>query len=79
MTPIELLRECQRVTEQGLSRMMLTIPARRRRRSENVRVMPSVPGRVIGSTVEGRLLVDVKVADVVAVLERVMLPTVVTK
>jgi hypothetical protein len=50
--------------------MLLVIPSPRRRRSQNVRVMPGVMGRAIGEVRDG-LLVDVKVADVMKTLGKV--------
>ena len=70
MTPADLTRECQRATELGHESMLLVIPSPRRRRSQNVRVMPGVMGRAIGEVRDG-LLVDVKVADVMKVLAKV--------
>ena len=74
MTPIELLNECKRVDAQGLTRMILTIPRRRggRLRSNRVRIMPGVLGNVVGSLGDGRLMVDVAIADVVLALAHAM-------
>lgn len=70
MTPADLLLECQRATGLGHESMLLVIPSPRRRRSQNVRVLPGVMGRAIGEVRDG-LLVDVKVADVMKALDKV--------
>jgi ribosomal protein S19 len=72
MTPKEVFDACQHAIEAGHLYMVLTIPRRTGRRSARVRVMPGVMGRSIGDVHNGRLLVDVKVADVMAALAKVM-------
>ncbi len=75
MKPLELLAECKRVHDQGLTRMILTIPRRRRRLMSNrVRIMPGVVGTVCGGHGD-RLHVWVEIDHVVRALERAMVPT----
>ena len=68
-----LLKACERASSQGLERMILVKMWKRAPKNwSHVLVMPGVRGRIVGSPEQGKYLVDVAVADVVKVLERIM-------
>ncbi len=63
MTFAELQAECTRVRAQGLTFMCCVMPSKRRR-SNRIRVLPGVMGRVVGSQVSGTVIVSVEIAAV---------------
>lgn len=70
-----ILTEAKRAAELGLDRMVLKLTRKRKPRNwDRVRVLPGVWGRIIGSDSGGVYYVVVAIVDVVAALERVMLP-----
>jgi hypothetical protein len=70
---VPLIRACESAVNCGLSRMVLVKKSKRGPRNyDRWRIAPGVFGRCIGSNAPGSWIVDVAVADVVRMLERVM-------